>query len=262
MIYGTHGEIPKIVIAPSTIEECFYDTIEAFNLAEKFQCPVILMTDLQLSLGKQSADNLDYNRIVIDRGNIVNNPSQQEENKLFKRYEFTANGLSPRVFPGTKNGIHHVTGVEHDQEGRPSESTVNRKKMMDKRMSKLTNLQVTNAIKADAPHNEPDYLIIGMGSTGGTIDEARVRLEAEGIKTNHVTVRLLHPFPSEQLKAYTSKAKKIIVVENNATGQLASLIKLHVGVGDKIHNLLKYDGNPFLPAEIHKECKELIQWQR
>jgi 2-oxoglutarate ferredoxin oxidoreductase subunit alpha len=262
MIYGTHGEIPKIVISPSTIEECFYDTIEAFNLAEIYQCPVILMTDLQLSLGKQSAENLDYNKIIINRGNIVTNPEEQEPNELFKRYEFTEDGQSPRVFPGTKHGIHHVTGVEHDQVGRPSESTVNRKKMMDKRMSKLDNLQVTNAIKADAPHAEPDYLIIGMGSTGGTIDEARKRLEADGIKTNHVTVRLLHPFPAEQLKAYTSKAKKLIVVENNATGQLAALIKLHVGESEKIHNLLKYDGNPFLPAEIHKECKELIQWQR
>ncbi|MEX2462304.1 MAG: 2-oxoacid:acceptor oxidoreductase subunit alpha [Paenibacillaceae bacterium] len=262
MIYGTHGEIPKIVIAPSTIEECFYDTIEAFNLAEIYQCPVILMTDLQLSLGKQSAEGLDYNKIVINRGNIVANPEEQEPNTLFKRYEFTANGQSPRVFPGTKHGIHHVTGVEHGQDGRPSESPINRTKMMDKRMSKLNNLQVTNAIKADAPYAEPDYLIIGMGSTGGTIDEARARLEADGIKTNHVTVRLLHPFPAEQLKAYTSKAKKLIVVENNATGQLAALIKLHVGASEKIHNLLKYDGNPFLPAEIHKECKELIQWQR
>jgi 2-oxoglutarate ferredoxin oxidoreductase subunit alpha len=181
---------------------------------------------------------------------------------LFKRYEFNENGISPRVIPGVKNGIHHVTGVEHDQVGRPSESTENRQKMMDKRMDKLKNIQVTNAIKADAPHEEPDLLIVGMGSIGGTIDEARARLANEGIKTNHVTVRLIHPFPTDMIKPYIEKAKTVIVVENNATGQLADQIKLHVGNHDKIKNVLKYNGNPFLPAEIAQKCKELtFAWQ-
>lgn len=264
MIYGTHGEIPKIVLSPSTIEECFYDTIEAFNLAEKYQCPVILLTDLQLSLGKQSSEMLDYNKIKIDRGALVEGELPAlEPNKLFKRYEFTADGISPRVLPGQKHGIHHVTGVEHDQEGRPSESPENRRKMMDKRLGKLKNVKVTNPILVDAPHEEPDLLIIGMGSTGGTIDEARGRLAEQGIKSNHATVRLIHPFPAEELKPYVEKAKTIVVVENNATAQLANLIKLNVGHGDKIKNLLKYNGNPFMPAEITKFCQELnLVWQR
>ncbi|HEY0827563.1 MAG TPA: 2-oxoacid:acceptor oxidoreductase subunit alpha, partial [Bacilli bacterium] len=258
MVYGTHGEIPKIVLSPSTIEECFYDTIEAFNLADQYQVPVILMTDLQLSLGKQTSDIFDYDKIQIDRGKFLTELPPLEENKLFKRYEFTEDGVSPRVVPGTKNGIFHVTGVEHDEEGRPSESAVNRKKMMDKRLSKLDNIQVTNAIKVDAPYEEPDLLIIGMGSIGGTIDEARGRLDRNGINTNHVTVRLIHPFPSKLLKPYVDKAKKIIVIENNATGQLADQIKLKLGNGHKTFNFLKYDGNPFLPFEIYDACKELM----
>jgi 2-oxoglutarate/2-oxoacid ferredoxin oxidoreductase subunit alpha len=261
MIYGTHGEIPKIVIAPSTIEECFYDTIEAFNLAEQFQCPVILLTDLQLSLGKQSSEILDYNRIVINRGKLITDAPELGDNEQFKRYAFSEDGVSPRVIPGTKHGLHHVTGVEHDETGRPSESTVNRQKMMDKRMEKLKHVKVTDGIKVDAKHAEPDLLIIGMGSTGGTIDEARTRLEAEGVKTNHVTVRQLHPFPSHELEPYLNNARKVVVVENNATGQLASLIKLNLGHADKIESVLKYNGNPFLPAEIHNQCKGLIVWQ-
>lgn len=257
MIYGTHGEIPKIVIAPSTIEECFYDAIEAFNLADQYQCPVILLTDLQLSLGKQTAEPLDYSKIVIDRGLIESAPEAPEDGKLFERYKFTDSGVSPRVFPGTKNGIFHVTGVEHDQEGRPSESAINRKKMMDKRMRKLADLQVTDAIKVDAAHEEADLLIIGMGSIGGTIDEARERLEKDGIKTNHATVRLIHPFPANDIRPHIEKAKKVVVIENNATGQLADQLKLHVGHADKIESVLKYDGNPFLPSEIYNECKGL-----
>lgn len=258
MIYGTHGEIPKIVIAPSTIEDCFYDTIEAFNLAEQYQCPVIVLTDLQLSLGKQTAENLKFEEIQINRGKLVDNPPSEGEGQLFKRYEFTEDGISPRVLPGTKNGIHHVTGVEHNEVGRPSEHHENRKKMMEKRLKKLNNLRIKRPLVIDAPHENPDLLIVSMGSTGGTIDEARGRLAKDGIATNHITVRQIHPFPAEDLKPYAEKAKLIAVVEHNATGQLANLIKLHVGYADKIRNILKYNGNPFLPAEIYEKTKGLV----
>lgn len=257
LVYGTHGEIPKVVIAPSTIEECFYDTVEAFNIAEKYQVPVIVMTDLQLALGKQSSEMLDFDKVKIERGKIAKDLPPLQENRLFKRYEFTADGISPRVIPGEKNGLHHVTGVEHDEEGRPSENSANRRKMMDKRLKKLAGFRIQDAIKVDAPHEEPDLLIIGMGSTGGTIDEARSRLD---VKTNHITIRQIAPFPADELKPYIEKAKLVVVVENNATGQLANQIKLHVGgCHDKIRNVLKYDGNPFLPSELYNACKELTR---
>nr|WP_255807528.1 2-oxoacid:acceptor oxidoreductase subunit alpha [Cohnella mopanensis] len=258
LIYGTHGEIPKLVVAPSTIEECFYDIIEGFNLAEQYQIPVIVATDLQLSLGKQTSEALDYDKIVINRGKLVTEELEpNEDNRLFKRYEFTEDGISPRVIPGAKHGIHHVTGVEHDQEGRPSENALNREKMMDKRLGKISNLRVTNAVKADVPNANPDLLIIAMGSTGGTIEEARARLTADGITTNQIMVRQMHPFPNELLQPHLESAKQVVVLENNATGQLANLIKQNIGYHDRIRNLLKYDGTPFLPSEIHKACKEL-----
>ncbi|MCC3371791.1 2-oxoacid:acceptor oxidoreductase subunit alpha [Cohnella sp. REN36] len=258
LIYGTHGEIPKVVIAPSTIEECFYDMIEAFNIAEVYQVPVIVATDLQLSLGKQSCEPLDYDRISIERGKLVTEELEPNEpGKLFPRYAFAQDGVSPRVLPGAKNGIHHVTGVEHDQEGRPSESAVNRLKMMDKRLNKLASLRISDAVKFDGPSEPADLLVVSMGSTGGTINEAQDRLAQDGIASNHITVRQMHPFPNELIEPYLSRAKKVVVLENNATGQLANLIKQNVGYHDKIVNLLKYDGTPFLPSEIYKACKEL-----
>ncbi|RXZ78314.1 2-oxoacid:acceptor oxidoreductase subunit alpha [Paenibacillaceae bacterium] len=257
MVYGTHGEIPKVVIAPASIEDCFYDTIEAFNVSEMYQVPVILMTDLQLSLGKQSCEALRYNEVTIDRGKLVKDLPELEQHKLFKRYEFTEDGVSPRVLPGEKSGIHHVTGVEHDEEGRPSENALNRLKMMDKRLNKLNQLSIREALRIDAPHEQPDLLIIAMGSIGGTIDEARQRLEEDGIATNRIMVRQIHPFPTELLHPFVENAKQVLVVENNATAQLASQVKLHVGHGSKIRSQLKYDGNPFLPSEIHTACKEM-----
>lgn len=259
MIYGTHGEIPKIVLAPSTVQEAFYDTAEAFNLAEEYQCPVIVLSDLQLSLGKQTVEPLDFSKVEIRRGKLVAEELPEVENKgYFKRYEVTEDGVSPRVVPGMKNGIHHVTGVEHDETGKPSESAANRNAQMDKRFRKIENIKFNTPVHKNAPHEEADLLIVGFNSTRGAIEEAMGRLEKDGVKVNHAQVRLIHPFPSDELLPLVKSAKKIAVVENNATGQLANIMKMNIGHAEKVHKLLKYDGNPFLPHEIHTKCKELF----
>lgn len=259
MIYGTHGEIPKIVLAPSTVQEAFYDTAEAFNLAEEYQCPVIILSDLQLSLGKQTVEPLDFSKVEIRRGKLVTEELPEIENKgYFKRFEVTEDGVSPRVIPGMKNGIHHVTGVEHDETGKPSESAANRNAQMDKRFRKVENIRFNTPVHKNAPHEEADLLIVGFNSTRGAIEEAMSRLEQDGIKVNHAQVRLIHPFPTDELLPLVKTAKKVAVVENNATGQLANIMKMNVGHAEKVYKLLKYDGNPFLPHEIHTKCKELF----
>ena len=259
MIYGTHGEIPKIVMAPSTVEEAFYDAAEAFNLAEEYQVPVILLTDLQLSLGKQTVQPLDINKVEIRRGKLLKDEVEEAEG-YFKRYEVTKDGISPRVIPGMKNAIHHVTGVEHDETGKPSESAQNRIAQMDKRMRKIKNISFPTPVYKNVKHEEADLLIVGFNSTRGVIEEGMARLEAEGIKVNHAHMRLIHPFPVEEMLPLVTSAKKVVVVENNATGQLANIMKMNVGHIDKIQSILKYDGNPFLPHEIHTKCKELFQF--
>lgn len=262
MIYSTHGEIPKIVIAPSTAEECFYDTIQAFNLADRYQCPVIILSDLAVSLGKQTVEPLDYDRIAIDRGKLITDAEglePLENSQLFKRYAMTEDGISPRVLPGVKNGLHHVTGVEHDETGRPSENARNRKAMMEKRLRKLAEgIHFQDPVYTDIRHDQPDLLLVGINSTRGVIQEGMERLEADGVKVNHLHIRQVLPFPVGEVEPLVRQAKRVIVVENNATGQLANLLKLYVGGGEKILHVGKYDGNPFLPAEIYNQCKELL----
>jgi 2-oxoglutarate ferredoxin oxidoreductase subunit alpha len=259
MIYGTHGEIPKIVLAPSTVQEAFYDTAEAFNLAEEYQCPVIVLSDLQLSLGKQTVEPLDASKVEIRRGKLVTEELPEIENKgYFKRYEVTEDGVSPRTIPGMKNGIHHVTGVEHAETGKPSESALNRIAQMDKRFRKVENIRFNTPVYKNAPHEEADLLIVGFNSTRGAIEEAMTRLEKDGLKVNHAQIRLIHPFPTDEVLPLVRSAKKVIVVENNATGQLANIMKMNVGHAEKITKYLKYDGNPFLPHEVHSKCKELF----
>ncbi|PFK46168.1 2-oxoglutarate ferredoxin oxidoreductase subunit alpha [Bacillus cereus] len=258
MIYGTHGEIPKIVMAPSTVEEAFYDIVEAFNLAEEYQVPVIFLTDLQLSLGKQTVEPLKLDRVEIRRGKLdLQAELPERENKAyFKRYEVTEDGISPRVLPGMKNGVHHVTGVEHDETGKPSESALNRKAQMDKRFRKMENLKFNTPVYQNAKYDDADVLLVGFNSTRGAIEEAMERLEQEGLKVNHAHIRLIHPFPTTEIDPLVKSAKRVVVVENNATGQLANIMKMNLGNGEKISSLLKYDGNPFLPKEIYNECKK------
>lgn len=260
MLYGTHGEIPKVVIAPSTMEEAFFDTIQAFNIAEELQLPVILMTDLQLSLGKQSVEPFDYDKIEIRRGKIVIDDLDEAVDKAyFKRYEDTEDGISPRVLPGTLHGIHHVTGVEHDETGKPSEATGNRQTQMDKRFRKLESLKFDNPVFVNAPHEEVDILLVGFNSTRGAIEEVQERLNAQGMKVNHAHIRLIHPFPSTEMAPLVAQAKKVIVVENNYTGQLANIMKMNIGGHDKIATITKYNGTPFLPGELENRVKELTR---
>ncbi|MDI7741546.1 2-oxoacid:acceptor oxidoreductase subunit alpha [Lysinibacillus fusiformis] len=259
MLYGTHGEIPKVVIAPSTLEEAFYDTIQAFNIAEELQLPVIIMTDLQLSLGKQTTEPFDYSKIEIRRGKIVEEELEPVENKdYFKRYENTEDGISTRVFPGTANGIHHVTGVEHDETGKPSEAAGNRHVQMDKRFRKLEKLNFNTPVYANAPHDDADVLLVGFNSTRGALEEVQERLTNEGVKVNHAHIRLLFPFPSEEMASLVNNAKKVIIVENNKTAQLANIMKMNIGGHNKTHSITKFDGTPFLPRELENKVKELL----
>lgn len=261
MIYGTHGDIPKIVLAPTDAEDSFYLTVEAFNLAEEYQCPVIILSDLQLALGKQTVEQLDFSRVEIKRGELLQSDIERDEDdkSYFKRYALTASGVSPRPIPGVKGGIHHVTGVEHSPEGKPSESAQNRQEQMDKRMRKTENLLINEPVIDVQPYDEADILYIGFISTKGAIQEGKARLEDEGIKVNHLQIKQLHPFPTQIVQEAVDKAKKVVVVEHNYQGQLANILKMNVNVHQKLINQTKYDGTPFLPHEIEEKGLEIAK---
>ncbi|MCE5058698.1 2-oxoacid:acceptor oxidoreductase subunit alpha [Mammaliicoccus sciuri] len=259
MIYGTHGDIPKIVLAPTSASDAFYLTVEAFNLAEEYQCPVILLSDLQLSLGKQTVESLDYSKVEIRRGALVEGDLEKQEDKAyFKRYALTDSGISPRILPGTKGGIHHVTGVEHDEEGKPSESAENRQKQMDKRMRKTAQLLIDEPVESNEKYEEADILYVGFISTAGAIEEAISRLDQQNVKVNHIQIRQLHPFPTDVVQKAFNKAKKVVVAEHNYQGQLSNIIKMNINHQNKIINQTKYDGTPFLPHEIEDKALEIV----
>ena len=253
MIYGTHGDIPKIVISPIHAEDAFYLAGEAFNLAEQYQCPVIVLSDLQLSLGKQTVHKLDQSKIKINRGQLTT--EVDEEATQFKRYNVTDHGISNRVIPGVKGGIHHVTGVEHNEYGKPSEASDNRNEQMNKRMRKLDSFELSEPFHVNIDHNEAEILVIGFISTYGAIDEAISRVDA---KVNHIQIRQLYPLPVDQLMRYVAKAQKVLIVEHNYRGQLTQLVKSETNIHDKLDTLTKYDGKPFKPKEIEEKINEML----
>lgn len=260
LLHGTHGEIPKIVIAPGSVEEAFSDIGEALNLAEEFQCPVILVADLQLCMAQQTVDPPDYGRIAIRRGKLDPGAAlpEQVEHVFCKRFLVTADGISPRLLPGTKNGVFHVTGLEHDEQGRPAEAAANRQAQMEKRLRKLDGLSFPEPVSIDRRHAQADLLLVGCNATKGALSETLERLSNEGLKVNHAHVRLLHPFPTAALEPLIATAQQICVVEHNATGQLAQLLQLHLGHPEKLVPIRKFDGNPFRVRELCARIREVL----
>ncbi len=256
MLNAGHGEIPRIVLAPSTVEEAFYMTAQAFNYAEQYQCPVIIAMDLYLSLFNQTVNKLDFSKIQVQRGKLLSeNEVAKNEERFFLRYEVTENGVSGRSIPGQKGGVHTANSNEHNETGHIDEDIHNRVNMMKKRLGKLSSL--TDAGFDVDGNVESDVLLVGFGSTYGVIKEAQKALIEKGIKATHAHVKRLTPFDLN-LKDYVLEAKKVIVIENNYTGQLRRLMQMELNTGKELEGIVKYDGNPFTLKEITAEIDAIL----
>ena len=183
------------------------------------------------------------------------------KNQYYKRYQLTTDGISPRVLPGTPNGIHHVTGLEHDETGRPFEAVANRVAQTEKRLRKLQDVVANfpQPVRLDAPFAKARLLLISLGGANGAVTEAVGHLRKQDIAVNQAQIRLLQPFPAEVLQAELDKAEQVVVVEHNAGGQLAQLVQTHCRLAQPLHAVRKFDGNPFRPVEVAAGCREVLK---
>jgi len=260
VLHASQGEFPRIVLAPGTQEQCFEAGVRAFNLAEKYQCPVIILTDefLATSLRAIDPNYFDLAKAKIDRGEIL---SEEDLTKLkdYARYRFTASGISPRALPGNPNAVYSTTGDEHTEKGHITEDQEIRTKMMEKRMRKLERArQEMNEPELYGPE-EAELTLIGWGSSYGPIREAVDALNEKGISANFMHIMDIWPFPEEKVAELLERTKLTVAVESNYTGQLADLIRERTGhkVNKKI---LKYDGRPLSPDYILKKLKEEVKY--
>jgi len=263
LIFGGHGEIPKVVIAPGTVEESFYLAVLAFNLAEKYQLPVFVLTEQALCQSKATLPLLEFDALQIDRGKLIFPGSNGSSNGKvtfgeYKRFAFTKDGVSPRVIPGVDGGMHLAAGSEHNDAGVITENPKNRARMMEKRMQKL------ETMRPDLPKGnvlgdpKAEIAIIGWGANRGPIAEAQDRLAEQGTKTRFLQMRTLWPFPDDEVRDFIAGAKHVFVIENNFTGQLARLIRSVVGPLEHMHSVRKYNGRAFRPIEIIEPIERAI----
>ncbi|UOF91102.1 2-oxoacid:acceptor oxidoreductase subunit alpha [Fodinisporobacter ferrooxydans] len=256
MLYGTHGEIPRIVLYPSTIEDAFYIAAEAFNLAETYQCPVFVALDLVLSMNKTTVPPFDSTRVPITRGKLVTEEEAKSYGEhIFKRYRFTDDGISPRVLPGTAGGVHTASSNEHGEDGYITEDPEIRTQIMRKRMEKIKTAAIQNPYYSK--NEDADVILVGMGSTRGIIEEALDVFEREGVRVGHVQIQQLHPLPIDRIAPILT-GKKVISIENNYEGQLLNWLKQHLPIHSNAHKITQYDGNPFVLSRVIQEVRELI----
>ena len=269
-LYGaSQGDYPRAIIAQSTIEDGFYLGQEALNIAEQYQIPVLLSSDLYLGEHFETIPHYDYDRIPINRGKIITDKVPEGEEYL--RFKLTEDGISPRALPGVKGGRHDAGSDEHDENGKlvsdwragyPDAIQV-RLDQMEKRMKKMDVLlkELPAPLVDGHASGDCDLLIVSWGSSLDTIREARTTLEKEGVKTAQLHIKYILPFHSKEvndiLTSYEAAGVKIVMIEANYTGQMQRHIRAETSFEIKDH-YRRYDGEYMLPREVVAAMKEKL----
>ena len=253
MIHSGHGEFPKMVISLRNGEDAFYQTARAFNLAEKYQIPVVLLSDQNLSDSMVTYDPFDFEKISIDR--YISGQEVIAKGERYKRYKYTEDGVSPRIIPGKiKDQVVLVDSDEHDEYGNITESAEVRRKMVEKRAKKFENLKKEVQEPWLIGEKQPEHLIVAWGSSYGAVKEAVETLNSEGVSIGALVFGDIWPLPTENLGSMYKTAKNLIAVEQNSTGQLEGLIRQEMLIKCS-HKILKYDGRAFSGEEIYDRLK-------
>jgi 2-oxoglutarate ferredoxin oxidoreductase subunit alpha len=246
-LYAGHGEFPRIIFAPGRLEDGFYLTQKAFNLADKYQIPVFVLTDQYFIDSYYNVPALEVEKTTIESHIIRTDESYQ-------RYKLTENGISPRGIPGYGEGLVAVDSDEHDEEGHITEDLELRTQMVNKRLEKLESIRKEILSPELVGNKNYKNLIIGWGSTYHVVKEALEELGREDTSFLHFKqVYPLHP----ETESYLQKAEKGILIENNATAQLGKLIKLNTGL-DIENKILKYNGLAFAVEEVKSSLEKFL----
>ncbi len=257
-IHAGHGEFPKIILAPSDAGEAFQMTFDAFNLADKYQIPVLVLTDKYMNESQWCVPESVFKReMSIHRGKLAKDEDLPTDGS-FKRYSLdTEDGASLRSVPGQKNGVFISNAYEHDEKGIVTESPHERVLMAGKRLKKFAAMQ--SDVKPPTLYGEPDADItfVSWGSSRGPVIDAIAMLKEQGIRANLYHFTWMFPFASEKVTELLKNAKRIIDVEQNATGQLAALIREHTSIDIK-EKILKFDGRPFFPEDIVENVRRNV----
>ena len=265
MLGAAFGDYPRVLAAPLDIGDCFKIIPEIFNIADRFQCPGLVLCDLLLSEGRLSVDPKDLDFApVVDRGELITaapEATTTSDNGGYKRYKITESGVSPRAIPGVPGYIHTAATDEHEEDGvlisDEFTNPIKRRAMMEKRMRKVGGIEAAILPSVLWGPRNAEITLIGWGSTKGVIEEACEILTAQGIPANQLQIRWLVPLHGDAILDLLKDARHTIIVENNYSGQFARYLRSETSYvpNGYIH---KYDGEPFMPHHIVEAVKQQL----
>ncbi len=256
---ASQGDYPRAIIAALDVEDAYYTIVEALNIAEKYQMPVLVALDLYLSEHYETVEPFNLEVEIYRR------EKPEREGNTYLRYKFTDTGISPRSIPGEEGFEHVAASDEHDQDstlisdvraGLPDMLEI-RKKMMEKRGRKLTLVKRDLRPLVKYGPEDADITIVGWGSTTGAIQEAVDILNSEEIKANSIHIRYIYPFQTKEVTEALTRAKKRLIVEMNYSGQMRRHIRAETGIWIE-HAFLKYNGDYLQPREIVNKVKNIL----
>jgi 2-oxoglutarate ferredoxin oxidoreductase subunit alpha len=259
--FGGHGEVPRIVLAPTSVADCFYQIINAFNLAEKYQTPVIVLSDTVLAVRTESIEKPDLNEVHIEH-RLLYQPNGRAngaaaEGDRYLRYALTESGISPMSLPGMEGGQYVAMGLEHNEIGRPRYDVRTHASMTEKRFRKIM------AARHDAPEPErygdpgAEIGILTWGSTAGAVIEAIDLLRSRGINADLLAPKMLRPLPDHQIEPWLVSKRIVIVPEVNYSGQFADLVVARYA--REVVRITTYGGVPFRVRELAHRIAQAVE---
>jgi 2-oxoglutarate ferredoxin oxidoreductase subunit alpha len=260
-LHGGHGELQRVVLAPVSTTDCFWQVINAFNMAEEFQVPVILLSDTVLAVRTESIPRPDLTNVrILNRATFEGDgdgrgiPAAEGQ---YLRYEYTDSGVSPVAIPGTDGGQYVATGLEHNQAGRPRYDSATHAEMTRKRFRKMERAAENAPTAHEHGDSSAEIGVVTWGSTWGVVVEAIDRLADQGVKVHGLAPRQLYPVPDAQIRPFMDGKRIVLVPEVNYTGQFADLLSIHYQRELKRINV--YGGEPFRVAEIVEAVQGVFQ---
>ncbi|MHA2025237.1 MAG: 2-oxoacid:acceptor oxidoreductase subunit alpha [Candidatus Thorarchaeota archaeon] len=251
MAFASQGEFPRILLAPKDPLEGFEVATRAFNLADKYQIPVMILGDQYFADSIMNVPRIDVSGVKVDRGKLAKKGPDSD----YKRYLLTKDGISPRAFPGDEGKIVVSSGNVHREDGHIVEDADMRNKMVAKFMNKIP--AIMDSLNPPKLYGDEDaeHTILTWGSTWGAANEAMQMLKDAGVSVNQLHFCDIYPLRTDKLRKVLSKSKQIITVEQNVTSQFAQLVKMASGITVH-HHVNKYDGRPMAARWIVNEIKE------
>jgi len=252
-VFSAHGDVVRPVLAPTSVADTFVTTVDAFNIAEQYQTPVIVLSDQEIAQRKETVDPIDTSRLtVVERLR----PSAAALDD-YARFRHTDSGVSPISHPGMPGGNYLASGIEHNEKGAPTASGEVHARMNEKRVRKLDPLKErTDLFEVEGPEDAPLGLV-AWGSLAGTAREARRRAAAEGLRVKLLVPRLLYPVSETVYDAFFRSVQRGLVVEQSHQGQLFRILRMFVDVPRGVERLARSGANPIRPDEVLDRVRQM-----